>query len=109
MRSTLLVCFATLLLGLAGCGPTRPMTESEFRGFCYQTDEPRFADCDTISVCGGYSTALGMQDPSLGKCLAECDSVHSAQYMTYVATGCAIANESAWDWCQKYCRTNYKH
>ena len=110
MRIAIIACLTALLFGLAGlagCGPVRPMTQSEFNGFCYQTSTPRFTDCDNISVCNGYSTAFDMQNPSFAKCMAECDAVHSAQYMTYVATGCATVNESAWDWCQRYCRTNY--
>ena len=107
MRLILCASLLAVLLCSGGCGPTRPLTLSEFEGFCYQSGEGRFGSCDTISVCGPYTVVMNMAQPSLGQCSKECEGIHASQAWTYVLTDCAGPNDSARDWCQRYCRTNY--
>ena len=84
------------------------MTVTEFNGFCYQTGEGRFQSCDTIGVCNPYNVVMNTAQPSLQKCLQECQEIHDSQVGTYQDMACAGPNDSANDWCQRYCRTNYK-
>jgi len=107
MRLLLFVNLSVVLLAFGGCGPTKPMTESEFKGFCYQSGDGRFNSCDTISVCDPYTVAMNMEQPSLSKCLEECEAIHGSQVWAYILTDCAGPNDSARDWCQRFCRTNY--
>lgn len=107
MRLLLFASLTAALLFSGGCGPAKPMTESEFKGFCYQSGEGRFGSCDTISVCDPYTVVMSLAQPSLGKCLDECEAIHGPQVWTYILTDCAATNDAARDWCQRYCRTNY--
>jgi hypothetical protein len=107
MRLLLLASLFVVFLFSGGCGSTKPLTESEFKGFCYQAGDGRFSSCDTISVCDPYTVAMNMEQPSLSKCLEECEAVHVSQVWTYILTDCAGPNDSARDWCHRFCRTNY--
>lgn len=95
------------VLALAACGPVKPMTSSEFRGFCYQTGDNRFQGCDTISVCDEYAPAVDRQHQSLSACLGECSSIREQQRRRIGLGECATASGNAGDWCERYCRTNY--
>ena len=68
-----LAILATLLLpALEGCAK-HPLTDSEFRGFCY-TIVDRWASCDTIDICNDFdANALSKKEPSQQACLADCD------------------------------------
>lgn len=109
MRQVMLVAIASLLLLSGGCGPRKPMTESEFRGFCYQYGEGSNgkASCDTIAVCTPYTAVMNTRQESLKACLAECQRIYAPQSMTYVLTECQGPAQFARDWCQRYCRTAY--
>ena len=107
MRHFLLVAFAAFLVLSGGCGPVTPMTESEFKGFCYQVGEGRTASCDTISICDPYTAVMNTPQPSQKKCLAECDAVYGPQAMAYALAYCQGPAQSARDWCYRYCQTNY--
>jgi hypothetical protein len=107
MRQILFASVAVALLFTGGCGPARPLTESEFKGFCYQYTGLRQPDCDTIAVCDEYLTVTGLPQPSREKCLEECQAVYKPQFMRYVNTGCTGSAQYAEEWCEKYCVTNY--
>ncbi len=107
MRHFLFVAVAALLALSGGCGPVSPMTESEFKGFCYQISEGRNPSCDTIPLCDAYTPVMNTTQPSQKKCLAECDGVYNAQAMAYALTDCQGPAQNARDWCLRYCQTNY--
>jgi hypothetical protein len=107
MRQVLLGIVTTFLVFLGGCGPVKPMTEADFKGFCYQYGQGKSGDCDTIEVCDPYSVVMNTPQPSLQKCLDECAAIHGPQVWKYVDTGCSGPADAARDWCQRYCRTVY--
>lgn len=108
MRHILLAVLAAALLASAGCGPTKPMTQKEFKGFCYQFGEGRAASCDAIAVCDPYLTVLNATHASLQQCLDDCAAVYAPQAWQYAHTNCAGPAQTARDWCQRYCRTAYQ-
>jgi hypothetical protein len=107
MRLIFIAPFAAAFLFLCGCGPARPLTESEFKGFCYQYEGLRQADCDTISVCSEYLSVTGQTQESRAKCLEGCQRVYQPQYMRYITDGCAGPAQAARAWCERFCMTNY--
>lgn len=107
MRAMMLAVLAGAVFLAGGCGPVRPMTESEFKGFCYQYGEGRNGSCDTISVCDPYTVVMNTKQESLEKCKAECEAIHGPQTWQYIGSDCAGAADAARDWCQRYCRTAY--
>ena len=108
MRTVLFASLAAALLFAGGCGPAKPMTEKEFKGFCYQYGEGEYGgDCDTISVCDPYTLVMNTQQASLNKCLEECEAIHAPQVWRYAHTSCLGPVDAARDWCVKYCRTAY--
>uniref|UniRef100_A0A7C4AGH6 Lipoprotein n=1 Tax=Fundidesulfovibrio putealis TaxID=270496 RepID=A0A7C4AGH6_9BACT len=102
MTRTLLILLAAC--ALCGCSVGKPMTESEFLGFCYQDFDDRRGDCDTISVCDQYRTVMSKQFSSKADCLADCAATYAQQANRFVMTGCAGAAENARDWCDRFCR-----
>jgi len=108
MRQVLLGIFAAALFFAGGCGPVKPMTEADFKGFCYQTGQGKELDCDAIGVCDPYTVVLSTKQPSLRKCLDECSDINSRQAVRYSNTGCAATADAARDWCQRYCRSAYQ-
>lgn len=107
MRLTLLACLAAA--ALAGCGPARPMTSSEFLGFCYQSRGNLFAtNSNSIAECNDYATVTQMAHASLRECLAACGAVQGDQYARCKGTGCVFVSDDALGWCEKYCRSNYR-
>lgn len=102
-----LAILATLLLpALEGCAK-HPLTDSEFRGFCY-TIVDRWASCDTIDICNDFdANALSKKEPSQQACLADCDMVANQRYSANWSIGCAPMLRTATDWCHKYCMDNY--
>ena len=107
MSHILLAILAAFLILSSGCGPVKPLTESEFKGFCYQVGEGRNASCDTISVCDPYTVVMNNPQPSQKKCIEECNAVYAAQAMAYALTNCQGPAQNARDWCLRYCLTNY--
>jgi len=107
MRKVMLAGFAAAVLLAGGCGPVKPMTESEFKGFCYQYGEGKFGSCDTIGVCDPYTVVMETEHASMQKCMQECEAIHGPQVWKYIGTDCAGPADAARDWCQRYCRTNY--
>lgn len=106
MKHALMALFVAAVLGAGGCGPVKPMGESEFKGFCYQYTGSRQQSCDTIPICDEYTVVMNTQQPSLQKCLDECSAIYGPQARRYTLD-CAGAAQNARDWCQRYCRTTY--
>jgi len=91
---------------LIGCA-RHPLTDSEFRGFCY-TIQDRWASCDTINICNDFDTnVMSAQHPSQPACLKACDEVYNRLYEPNFLTGCGNMLRKASDWCYKYCQDNY--
>ena len=107
--SVCLACLAAAALAFSGCGPARPMTSSEFRGFCYQSQGSMFrtSNVNSISECNAYATVTQTDHASLRDCLAGCAAVQAQQYVQCKGMGCASVNYDARSWCDRYCRTNY--
>ena len=105
MRMFLLPLLAGLMVSSVGCGPRTAMTESEFKGFCYQTGGHRGGDCDNIALCDTYTTVVGVAQPSLEKCLRGCIDVHRQNTAQYLSAQCINVSQAGMDYCQRYCRT----
>lgn len=104
----LLVC--SLCLAMACCAGCiqRPLTDSEFRGFCYTTTEGTMASCDTIIMCDEFDTdAISMGPKTRSACLARCQAVYDRLYDANLFNGCSATLLNAANWCFKYCNTNY--
>jgi hypothetical protein len=106
MKSLLFVVLcATTLVG--GCAASRPLSDTEFRGFCYTSVTHR-ASCDTISICNEYdSNVLSVKHPSRQACGAACGVVYDRLFIPNQFDGCDSAVLMAYNWCKKYCNTNY--
>ena len=96
-----------LALAAGSCGPVKPMTESEFTGFCYQYSGSPPQGCVAIDTCDEYTTVMATQHASLQACLDDCSGVYAGQMKRRGLSGCLGAPENARDWCQRYCRTVY--
>jgi hypothetical protein len=108
MPQFLIAVLAVVLFATSGCGPVKPMTGSEFKGFCYQYTDGRQTGCsDIIAVCDEYTPVLGQRQSSLDACLRECQDIHAPQASRYFGTDCEGGSEFAFDWCQRYCRRAY--
>jgi len=108
MKSILLgLACAVLAAGLGGCAPSRPLSDSEFRGFCY-TSIGRRADCDTISICNEYDNdVLSTKHASRQACAEACTTVYNRLYGPHLFDGCSPTVLMGYNWCMKYCNTNY--
>ena len=97
---------ASLFPLLTGCA-RHPLTESEFKGFCY-TIIDRKGSCDTIDLCNTFAAdVLSKNEPSRQACETDCDGVYSRLYETNWFIGCAPMLLSATNWCHQYCMDNY--
>jgi len=106
MRTLALLALMAVLS--SGCVQVnRPMAAEEFKGFCYQWSGSRQASCDTISVCDAYDPVVNARQPSLDKCLEECQNIYGPQRQQYMMRDCEGAAQNARDWCQRFCRDNY--
>lgn len=85
------------------------MTESEFKGFCYQTDGSLKggSDCDNIAICDTYTVVMDMPQQSLQECLQGCIAINKQNNTGYMTQGCINVSQSGMDYCQRYCRTTY--
>lgn len=107
MRLISFAILAGVVLLAGGCGPGKPMTVSEFKGFCYQSSGNREASCDSISICDEYLTVLEIRQPSVDACIRKCGAVYGPQFTRHVIDGCSTASQNAEEWCERYCRTAY--
>ena len=105
-RFAAILLLGTLVAVLGACTP-RPLTDSEFRGFCY-TSLGRRASCDTITICNEYdSDVLSVKHATREDCAKGCDTVYNRQYVPNEFDGCSPTVLMAYNWCMKYCNTNY--
>lgn len=99
-----------VMLGVGLCFSAcarHPLTDSEFRGFCYTTID-RVRSCDTIDICNTFdSDAISKKEPSRQACINDCDAVYNRLYDSNLYVGCTPMLRSANDWCYKYCMDNY--
>ncbi len=94
-------------LGLGACGVSRPLTDSEFRGFCYTAVGHR-TSCDTITICNEYDTdVLSAKHASRDACAQACQQVYDRLYGPNEFNGCGPTVLLGYNWCTKYCNTNY--
>lgn len=107
MRPISSATLVTALLLAGGCGSGKPMTVSEFKGFCYQSSVNRDASCDAISLCDEYLTVLEIRQPSVDDCIRKCAAVYGPQFKRHVVDGCSSMAQNAEEWCERYCRTAY--
>jgi hypothetical protein len=107
MRILLLSALLAVLAVAAGCVAEKPMTATEFRGNCYQSNSSRKSDCDSISVCEAYSSVVNAEGLGLDVCLSQCTKISEAQSRQHVTDGCAAIVDSGSEWCTRFCRTNY--
>lgn len=106
MRYAMLAVIAVMLLA-SGCLKPRPLTESEFKGFCYQYQPTPEFDCDTISVCNDYGPVLEKEHASCEECIKGCRAVYLRQMQGRTINDCPGAFNYGEDWCERFCRTNY--
>jgi hypothetical protein len=108
MRLFLLACLGlSLAVASAACTP-KPVSDSEFRGFCYTSGGGRHASCDSISLCNVYdSDALSIQHPSRQACDTACDRVANQLGADNQFNGCMPVVATGAAWCHKYCSSNY--
>lgn len=110
MKRTLLwLCTVCLLaLGVMGC-VRHPLTDTEFRGFCY-TDIGRWTSCDTFTICDDFdNNVLSVKHASRADCARGCQEAYNRQYGPNLFEGCAPTVLDAYNWCMKYCNTNYEN
>jgi len=106
MQKFVLLFLCAVTLGLGGCA-SKPLTESEFKGFCYTTIGRRNS-CDTIPLCDEFATSvLSSEYASRQACSSACLDVYNRLYGPNQFDGCAPTLFAAFDWCKKYCNTNY--
>lgn len=106
MQKLLLVLLCAMATGLGGCA-SRPLSDSEFRGFCYTAIGHR-TSCDTITICNEFdSDVLSAKFPSRHACSEGCSTVYNRLYGPYLFDGCSPTVLMAYNWCMKYCNTNY--
>ncbi|MFZ5428142.1 MAG: hypothetical protein ACOZEN_14335 [Thermodesulfobacteriota bacterium] len=105
MNALSLTALIILIPFFAACAPMKPMTVSEFKGYCYQGGSFSFrSSCDTIRVCDEYLPVVEGERKSLETCLKGCAEVYRQQQRFYGVGECPKEMENAVDWCQRYCR-----
>lgn len=105
---TLWSALACLLLAatLSGCAQ-RPLTDSEFRGFCY-TNIGKRTSCDTFSICDAFDNdVLQVKHASRADCAKGCAAIYDRLYGPNMFEGCDATVQDAFGWCMKFCNTNY--
>lgn len=106
MKTFLLCTLLLAAVALDGCA-SRPLSDSEFRGFCY-TNVGRHNSCDTIAICNEYdSDVLSVKHASRQACSQGCDAVYNRLYGPNEFDGCGPTVLAGYNWCKKYCNTNY--
>jgi len=109
MRHLLFACLVILAGVISGCGPARPLTESEFKGFCYQlTDGESGSGCsDIITICDAYRIVMNTQHDSREACVRACQDIAGPQRRRFLFTNCQVGVEHALGWCLRYCASAY--
>ena len=109
MRHILFIGLIILAGVVSGCGPVKPITESEFRGFCYQYgDGNDSAGCsDIIAVCDAFRNVINTQQDSRDACFRVCQDIARPLAQRYTFTGCAGGVAHAQGWCLRYCTSAY--
>lgn len=106
MRSALIAMLGfSLLLPLTGCKMNTAMSVNEFYEFCLDDEND---DCDGSGICSSYQAALSKPYDNVQSCLTECNRLDRELWMANVTDGCAGSVGNATDWCEQYCRRNYK-
>ena len=106
MKTILTLALVLLAAGLSGCAQ-RPLSDSEFRGFCY-TSIGRRNSCDTITICNEYdSDVLSAKHASREDCGKGCLDVYNRLFVPNEFDGCGTTVLMDYNWCKKYCNTNY--
>lgn len=108
MRPILLAtgCLVAVCL-IAACTP-KPVTDSEFRGFCYTSEGGRSTSCDTINICNTYdSQAISVKHTSRKACVDACAATSNALTGPNQFNGCMPTIGVGLTWCTKYCNSNY--
>ncbi|OLN30887.1 hypothetical protein DVDV_0331 [Desulfovibrio sp. DV] len=91
----------------AGCTP-KPVTDSEFRGFCYTSEGGRNNSCDTITMCNVYdSQVISTKFASRKACNDACNDVYNELAGPNQFNGCMPTIGVGLTWCSKYCNSNY--
>ncbi|MHC1790875.1 hypothetical protein [Solidesulfovibrio sp.] len=109
MRQLLLAALGLVAVCLAAACTPKPVTDSEFRGFCYTSGGGRHASCDTISLCNTYdSQVLSFKYPSAQACNAACEATYNALSGPNQFNGCMPTVVSGYNWCTRYCNTNFQ-
>ena len=108
MRLFLLAGLALALAALGAACTPKPVTDSEFRGFCYTSGGGRHASCDSISLCNIIdSSVLAVKHPSRDACSKACDAVADNLTAENQFNGCMPVVATGASWCQRYCLSNY--
>jgi hypothetical protein len=106
MKLFLLVVLCAMTAMLDAC-VQRPLTDTEFRGFCY-TSIGRRNSCDTITICDDFdNNVLSEKHLSRKDCREKCTAVYNRLYTPNLFEGCSPTVLMAYNWCEKYCNTNY--
>ena len=101
MRLLLLAGTCLMVVCLAACTP-KPVTDSEFRGFCYTSGGGRSASCDNIELCNVYdSDVLAVQFASRQACAKACNDVYNALSGPNQFNGCMPVVVTGLNWCAK--------
>ena len=107
MRPIRLAALGLALISLTACTPA-PLTDSEFRGFCYTAGGGRNTSCDSISLCNIYdSQVLAMHFASRQACNAACQATANDLSGPNQFNGCMPIVVAGSNWCNRYCTTNY--
>ena len=107
MRHVACIILSGMLLLLSGCKMNTRMTTDEFYEFC--NDEfAHSEDCDSQSICSSYRDILSVPYADAKTCAAECNKLDSREWMANVMTDCSATVGDATDWCEQFCRRNYK-
>jgi len=99
-----LVFAAALITG--GCA-AKPMTMSNFYGFCIM--EPLYDNdnCESQTVCGDFRQTLEGGFATLEDCLNGCREVVRRQNMLQALRGCEATIIRGSNYCGQYCRRAY--
>ena len=107
MRHLFLAVLCLAVIALVACTP-KPLTDSEFRGFCYTAGGGRNTSCDNIELCNVYDTdVLSVGFASREACTNACNAVYNNLSGPNQFNGCMPVVVAGFNWCAKYCNTNY--
>jgi len=93
------------MLGLVACARA-PMTDSEFRGFCYSA-YGRKTSCDTIALCNEFESILSQRYTERKACLDDCARLYDKLYVASFDERCLNSLGQANRLCSQYCGSNF--